>query len=84
MNGISYYQLPLGDSGGGGGYMAVDLRTGEKICTRKMGVTGSGILLPSFGYYIDPDSPNQHGVIPQGLLFSSGYAMPSLTPYQDS
>jgi hypothetical protein len=75
MNGILYYQLPLGNSGSGGGYMAVDLRTGEELWYNdQMGVSGSGVPVPSFGYYMDINDMNQHGVIPQGLLFSSSYA----------
>ena len=82
MNGVLYYELPQGDSGGsssvagtGGGYMAVDLATGEKLWfSDKMGVTGSGWQRPAFGYYVAVNHPNQHGVIPQGVLFSSNFA----------
>lgn len=87
MNGVLYYQLPSGNSGKGGGWMAVDIRTGEEIWyDDKIGAfvsTGPtrsdhdnpARILPdiAFGYYIDVASPNQHGVIPQGLLWSSNF-----------
>jgi hypothetical protein len=63
MYGILYYQEPYGNSGGGGDYVAVDLRTGEELwrITPTNGV-------PSFGYLYDYEDPNQHGVLPNGLL----------------
>ncbi|MEM2107868.1 MAG: PQQ-binding-like beta-propeller repeat protein [Candidatus Bathyarchaeia archaeon] len=87
MNGILYYELPLGNSGQGGGWMAVDLRTGETIWYNdKIGAyvsRGPGRsdhetparILPTirFGYYCSIDSPNQHGVIPQGLLWAANF-----------
>jgi outer membrane protein assembly factor BamB len=74
MNGRLYYELPLGNSGGGGGWICVDLRTGEEIWRdTQMGATG-GVSDPSFGYLYALDTPNQHGVLPNGLLFSSNFA----------
>jgi hypothetical protein len=63
MYGTLYYQEPYGNSGGGGDYVAVDLRTGEELwrITPTEGV-------PSFGYLYDYESPNQHGILPNGLL----------------
>jgi hypothetical protein len=63
MYGILYYQEPYGNSGGGGDYVAVDLRTGKELwrITPTNGV-------PSFGYLYDYEDPNQHGVLPNGLL----------------
>jgi hypothetical protein len=63
MYGTLYYQEPYGNSGGGGDYVAVDLRTGEELwrITLTLGV-------PQFGYFFDYESPNQHGVLPNGVL----------------
>ncbi len=75
INGIMYYSLPLQGSRTGGGYVAVDLHTGEEIWRNdQMGYTGSGVNVPSFGYLMSVDSANQHGVIPTGILFSSNFA----------
>ena len=75
MYGRLYYELPLGNSGGGGGWICVDLRTGEEIWYNdKAGVSGSGLPDPNFGYLYDYDHYNQHGIIPQGWLFSSNWA----------
>jgi hypothetical protein len=75
MDGILYYRLPLGNDEMGGGFIAVDLRTGEEIWyNEKMGYSGSGVGVPSFGYYMSVDSSNQHGVIPPGLLITSDFS----------
>jgi hypothetical protein len=75
MNGVLYYELPEGNAPGGGGYIAVDVRTGKQLWfNRQIGAVGSGLLVPSFGYYYDFQSENQHGVIPQGALFSADFA----------
>jgi hypothetical protein len=74
MYGRLFYQLPLMDTGTGGGWICVDLRTGEQIWYNdQMGVTGSGQPSPAFGYLYDADYYNQHGIIPNGFLFSSGF-----------
>jgi hypothetical protein len=70
MYGRLFYQESYGNSGGGGDYVAVDLRTGKELW--RTNVTATGV--PSFGYLYDFDSPNQHGVLPEGLLFTSNYA----------
>jgi hypothetical protein len=75
MHGRLYYELPLGNSGGGGGWICVDLRTGEEIWYGPMGVSGSGYSDPNFGYLYDYDHYNQHGVIPNGWLFTSNWGM---------
>ncbi|MEM2130336.1 MAG: PQQ-binding-like beta-propeller repeat protein [Candidatus Bathyarchaeia archaeon] len=76
MHGRLYYQLPYGNSGGGGGWMCVDLRTGKEIWYNdQMGVSGTGIPSPAFGYLFDYDMYNQHGVIPNGWLFSTNFGM---------
>jgi len=61
MYGRLYYQLPLGHSGSGGGYMCVDLRTGEEIWYRDD-------VNPGFGQLYDAEMRNQHGVV-GGVLF---------------
>ena len=73
MNGLLYYELPLMNSNGGGGWMCVDLRTGEEIWYNdKMGVD-SDYPDPSFGYLFDVETENQHGVVPAGILFSNNF-----------
>jgi hypothetical protein len=63
MNGRLYYPLPQGNNGAGNGYVCVDLRTGEEIYR-------SDMSMPSFGQLEWFDSENQHGVIPNGYLWS--------------
>lgn len=75
MHGRLYYELPLGNSGGGGGWMCVDLRTGEEIWyDPEMGASGTGVPEPDFGYLYDLQYENQHGTIANGLLIAqSGF-----------
>jgi outer membrane protein assembly factor BamB len=74
MHGRLYYELPLGNSGSGGGWICVDLRTGEEIWYNPLiGASGTGFSDPAFGYLYDFDSPNQHGVIWNGLLFQDRF-----------
>jgi len=71
MHGILYYTVPLGHSGSGGGYAAVDLRTGEEIWYRDDlgGLTETGYWSPiGKGQLYFFDSPNQHGVV-GGILW---------------
>ena len=50
MYGRLYYELPYGNSGGGGGWICVDLQTGEEIWYNPdIGRSGSGLSDPSFG-----------------------------------
>ena len=70
MNGRLFYELPYGNAATGGGYQAVDLQTGEELWWAN--TTGTGV--PSFGYYLDYQDPNQHGVIPDGWLFTNNFA----------
>jgi outer membrane protein assembly factor BamB len=73
MYGRLYFTLPAGSTAGNGGYICVDLRTGEKIWySNKIGVSGSAA--PSFGQLYDYESMNQHGVIPNGYLWSNNFA----------
>ena len=76
LNGVLYYELPLQDEGTGGGFMAVDLTTGQQLWYNDtMGAPGTSISRPTFGYLMDIESPNQHGVIPQGILFTNNFAI---------
>jgi outer membrane protein assembly factor BamB len=68
MYGRLYYELPLGNSAGGGGFMCVDLRTGEQIWYR------DDIPAPSFGYLYAYQMYNQYGVVPPGYLFTNNFA----------
>ncbi|MEM2108859.1 MAG: hypothetical protein QXL10_06230, partial [Candidatus Bathyarchaeia archaeon] len=73
MNGRLFFELPFMNSGTGGGWMCVDLRTGAEIWRNdKMGVD-SAWPRPSFGYLYDCETENQHGVVPRGILFSSNF-----------
>jgi hypothetical protein len=70
MDGILYYQAPLGySSGQGGGTYAVDLQTGNVLWQNN--AIPSGAL--SFGYIYDSQQPNQKGVM-QPILFTSNFA----------
>jgi hypothetical protein len=70
MYGKLYYQEPYGNSGSGGDYVAVDLRTGQEQW--RANTTSAGV--PSFGYLFAYDDPNQHGILPNGLLFTNNFA----------
>jgi outer membrane protein assembly factor BamB len=71
MYGTLFYEEPYGNSGTGGNYVAVDLRTGEEIW--RINPSASGVsLVPSFGYNYALENPNQHGFIPNGILIASG------------
>jgi outer membrane protein assembly factor BamB len=67
MYGRLYYEEPFGLSGTAGGEVCVDLRTGEEIWRR------DDVPPLSFGYYYDADTPNQHGVFYEGILFTSNF-----------
>jgi hypothetical protein len=70
MYGTLFYQEPFGNSGTGGDYVAVDLRTGKEIWRINASATGVS-LVPSFGYNYALESPNQHGFLPNGLLIAT-------------
>ena len=59
-----YYEQPLANDARGGGFVCLDLRTGEKIWEQNI----TGI---TFGQLFDYESLNQHGVIPNGYLWKS-------------
>ena len=70
MQGTLYYQEPYGNSGGGGDYVAVNLRTGQELWRTDVSEAGA----PTFGYLYANDDPNQHGILPEGLLFTNNFA----------
>ncbi len=70
MHGRLYYAEPYGNSGTSGSYVCVDLRTGEELWRTNT----TGIGNPTFGYLYAFDTGNQHGVLPEGLLFTSNFA----------
>ena len=70
MNGRLFVELPYGYAGTGGGEVSYDLRTGEQLWWTNT----TGIGSPSFGYLFDFEDENQHGVLPNGLLFTSNFA----------
>jgi hypothetical protein len=73
MYGTLFYQEPYGNSGSGGEYVAVDLRTGEEQWRINASASGAS-LVPSFGYTYGFDDGNQHGVLPNGALFTNNFA----------
>ncbi|MGD6806145.1 MAG: PQQ-binding-like beta-propeller repeat protein [Candidatus Bathyarchaeia archaeon] len=87
MQGVLYYQEPLGNSGGvggmstvGGEYVAVNLLTGKEIWRINCSATGTS-LVPTFGYLYSFENPNQHGVLPNGLLIAPTTIGGVQTPY---
>ncbi len=87
MQGVLYYQEPLGNSGGAGGmsttggdYVAVNLQTGEELWRINCSATGTS-LVPSFGYLYSFENPNQHGVLPNGILIAKYTVGGTVTPY---
>ena len=87
MQGTLFYQEPYGYLGGlgalsgvgNGDYVAVDLKTGKELWRIDPTATGTS-LVPSFGYLYSWENPNQHGVLPGGLLIATysigGFATP--------
>ena len=61
IGGVLYYQRPLNHAGGGGGTVAVDIRTGQQIWVRDD-------ISVSKGQLFNFDNPNQHGVV-GGILW---------------
>ncbi len=72
MYGRLYYQTSWGNSGTGGDYLCVDLRTGKEIW-RINYTTVNTVGKPVAGYLYSYDMMNQHGVIPNGLLFTLNF-----------
>ena len=74
MYGRLFYELPYGNSGGGGGWICVDLTTGEEIWYNPdIGRSGSGLSDINFGLLPSLDTANQHGILPNGILFTSNF-----------
>ncbi len=69
MYGTLYYQEPYGNSGSGGDYVSIDLQTGKENWRINCSATGVNIV-PTFGYLYGFEDPNQHGVLPNGLLIA--------------
>ena len=70
MNGVLYFQLPFGESGTGGNYVAWNMETGQQLWSINASATGVS-LVPSFGYLPSMDQPNQHGILPDGALVAT-------------
>lgn len=66
MHGRLYYEQPSLVSGTGGGWLCVDLKTGETLWGPKVFPYS-----PSFGYYYDWDTMNVHGVFNEGYIFAT-------------
>jgi outer membrane protein assembly factor BamB len=74
MNGKIYYKSPLGSNVSAGisgtngvtpsAYICRDLRTGQILWTNDN-------IYPTFGELYDYESPNQHGVLPNGILWQT-------------
>jgi hypothetical protein len=67
MNGRLFYSVPYGNSATGNGIICRDLRTGEQIWYLNT------TLSLGFGYYYAFEDMNQHGVIPNGWLFTNNF-----------
>jgi outer membrane protein assembly factor BamB len=84
MWGRLYYELPVTFSGGGGGWMCVDLKTGEDLWGGPKHWTALSYspwwgwreseVGPAFGYYYDLDDRNQHGIVNPSWLFTNNFA----------
>ena len=70
MQGTLFFQLPFGESGSGGNYVAWDLKSGQQLWSINTTATGVN-LTPSFGYQYSMDQPNQHGILPNGALVAT-------------
>ena len=73
MYGRLYFEQSWGNSGSGGDYICVDLRTGRELW-RLDASTIASVGKPVTGYLYCYDMMNQHGVIPNGLLFTLNFA----------
>ncbi len=75
IQGTLFFELPFGESGRGGDYVAWDLKTGQQLWSINTTATGVS-LVPSFGYLYSMDQPNQHGVLPNGALVATTNSYP--------
>ena len=69
MGGIVFYRASLNHAGFGGEYMALDLRTGERVWTNE-DLNGPDAIQPVKGQFLDFQNADQHGVV-GGLLWST-------------
>jgi len=90
MWGRLYFPMPLGHSGTGGGYVCVDLKTGETIWRRDdlgmlLGNTSTGApnvsIYPTFGQLYNYESQNQHGVVGGILWATTGTTWMAIDPF---
>jgi hypothetical protein len=65
IGGILFYTQALNHNGGGGGYVAVDLRTGQELWRRDD-------ITPNKGQLLEYDSGNQHGTT-GGILWQTPF-----------
>ena len=79
MQGTLFYQEPWGNAATGGDYVAVNLQTGQEVWRINASATGVS-LAPSFGYMYSLETPNQHGVLPNGILVASTNSYSGLGP----
>ena len=70
MQGILFFDEPYGNGPTGGPYVAINLQTGQQLWSINTTATGVN-LTPSFGYTYDYETPNQYGVVPEGLLIAT-------------
>jgi outer membrane protein assembly factor BamB len=73
MNGRLYYDIPVGNAATGGGLQCIDLRTGEEIWWLNRTAYSPTVPLAAFGYYYAFESMNQHGIVPDGMIFTSNF-----------
>ncbi len=71
IDGKLCFKTPLSNSQNGGDYIAMDLRTG-KVLWRNAAIN------PTFGELYSYESPNQHGVVPNGYLWQTVTQGPGL------
>ncbi len=64
IDGKLCFKLPKSDSQNTGDYICMDLRTGKELWR-------NADINPSFGQLYSYESPNQHGVIPNGYLWQT-------------
>ncbi len=65
VQGVLYYQEPIGESAGGGPEVAVDLNTGQTLWT-------STTFYPTMAQIDDIQTPDQHGIVGAILWQTSG------------
>ena len=80
MQGRLYFTQPLGHAPTGGGYICLDLRTGEEIWYQNnLGVNTTAA--PSMGQVFEYESLNQHGVVGGVLWQVTGTTWNAFDPF---